>query len=38
VPFDAKRAVGHLQAICAIGTRISGTDGMRKQQALIEQQ
>jgi glutaminyl-peptide cyclotransferase len=36
VPFDAKRAMGHLEAICAIGPRISGTEGMRKQQELIE--
>jgi glutaminyl-peptide cyclotransferase len=36
VPFDAERAMGHLEAICAIGPRISGTEGMRKQQELIE--
>jgi Zn-dependent M28 family amino/carboxypeptidase len=34
--FDARRAMGHLEAICAIGPRISGTEGMRKQQKLIE--
>ncbi len=27
--------MGHLEAICAIGPRISGTEGMRKQQELI---
>jgi len=36
VPFDAKRAMGYLEAICKIGPRISGTDGMKKQQELIE--
>ncbi len=36
VPFDAKRAMGYLEAICKIGPRISGTEGMKKQQELIE--
>jgi hypothetical protein len=36
VPFDAKRAMGYLEAICKIGPRISGTAGMKKQQELIE--
>ena len=36
VPFDAKRAMGYLKAICNIGPRISGTEGMKKQQELIE--
>jgi hypothetical protein len=35
VPFDGKRAMGYLQAICDIGPRLSGTAGMRKQQELI---
>ena len=35
-PFDGKRAMGYLEAICKIGTRMSGTDGMKKQQELIE--
>src|SRR3954470_9048243 len=35
VPFDAKRAMGYLDDVCAIGPRISGTDGMEKQQALL---
>jgi len=35
-PFDAKRAMQYLEAICKIGPRISGTDGMRKQQELLE--
>ena len=32
---DAKRAFGYLQQVCAIGPRISGTDGMARQQALL---
>src|SRR5262249_20029097 len=35
VPFDGKRAMGYLEAVCAIGPRMSGTAGMRKQQELI---
>jgi glutaminyl-peptide cyclotransferase len=35
VPFDGKRAMGYLEAICAIGPRMSGTPGMGKQQDLI---
>jgi hypothetical protein len=34
--FDGKRAMGYLEAICKIGPRISDTDGMKKQQELIE--
>jgi hypothetical protein len=34
--FDAKRAMGYLEAVCKIGPRISGTDGMKKQQELLE--
>lgn len=34
---DADRAFGYLQQICAIGPRISGTEGMAKQQKLISQ-
>src|SRR5262245_40652006 len=36
VPFDGKRAMGYLEAICKIGPRMSGTEGMTKQQELIE--
>jgi hypothetical protein len=36
VPFDAKRAMDYLKAVCDIGPRISGTEGMKKQQELIE--
>jgi hypothetical protein len=35
IPFDAKRAMGYLEAICKIGPRISGTDGMKKQQEML---
>jgi glutaminyl-peptide cyclotransferase len=34
--FDARRAMGHLDDICKIGPRMSGTDGMKEQQDLIE--
>ena len=37
VPFNAKRAMGYLEAICAIGPRQSGTGGMKKQQDLIQE-
>ncbi|HWG44632.1 MAG TPA: M28 family peptidase [Gemmataceae bacterium] len=36
VAFDAKRAMGYLEALCKIGPRISGTAGMKKQQQLLE--
>jgi len=35
-PFDAKRAMGYLEAICKIGPRISGSEGMKKQQELLK--
>lgn len=34
--FDGKRAMGYLEELCKIGPRISGTEGMKKQQELIE--
>lgn len=34
--FDGPKAFSYLEAICAIGPRISGTDGMTRQQDLIE--
>jgi hypothetical protein len=34
-PFDADRAMGYLKAVCDIGTRVSGSDGMKKQQELL---
>jgi hypothetical protein len=36
VAIDGKRAMGYLEAICKIGPRISGTEGMKKQQQLVE--
>jgi hypothetical protein len=36
VVIDGDRAMKYLEAICAIGPRISGTPGMAKQQKLIE--
>jgi glutaminyl-peptide cyclotransferase len=36
VDFDAKRAMGYLEDLCKIGPRISGSDGMKKQQELLE--
>lgn len=34
-PVDGARAHGYLKQLCDIGPRVSGTDGMRKQQALV---
>jgi len=36
VPFDARRVMSYLEAICKIGPRMSGTEGMKKQQELLE--
>ena len=35
-PFDADRSMKYLEAVCKIGPRVSGTDGMKKQQKLME--
>src|SRR5262249_23799678 len=35
-PFDGKRAMEYLEAISKIGPRISGSDGMRKQQEVLK--
>ena len=36
-PFDGKRAMGYLEAICARSARASAArDGMKKQQELIQ--
>jgi glutaminyl-peptide cyclotransferase len=35
VPFEPKRAMSYLEKLCAIGPRISGTEGMTKQQELL---
>src|SRR5262249_46530599 len=36
VSFDGQRAMGYLAAICKIGPRISGTEGMKQQQELVK--
>ena len=33
--FDGKRAFADLEAVCRIGRRISGTEGMAKQQKML---
>jgi hypothetical protein len=35
VKFDGKRALDYLDDICALGPRISGSAGMKKQQELL---
>jgi hypothetical protein len=35
-PFDAARAMSYLEKLCAIGPRISGTEGMARQQDLLK--
>jgi glutaminyl-peptide cyclotransferase len=35
-PLDPQRAYGYLQEICALGPRMSGSPGMKKQQALVQ--
>lgn len=34
-PLKADRAMGYLEQVCAIGPRVSGTEGMQKQIALL---
>jgi len=36
IPFDGKRALDYIRDLCKIGTRISGSDGMKKQQEVIK--
>ncbi|MDY3554001.1 M28 family peptidase [Gemmata sp. JC717] len=36
VKFDPDRALKYLKQLCDIGPRISATDGMKQQQALVE--
>ncbi len=36
VKFDRDRAIKYLKQLCDIGPRISGSDGMQKQQAILE--
>src|SRR5262249_31228353 len=35
LPFDRQQAMEHLTALCRIGPRVSGTEGMAKQQELL---
>jgi hypothetical protein len=34
-PLNGQRAYGYLEQICALGPRISGSEGMRRQQELV---
>jgi hypothetical protein len=36
VVFDGARVMGYLKEICKIGPRMSGTEGMKKQQELLK--
>lgn len=36
IKFDAKRSIEYLEALCKIGPRISGSEGMKKQQELLK--
>lgn len=36
IPIDGERAFAHLKDICAIGPRVSGTEGMRRQQEYLQ--
>jgi peptidase M28-like protein len=38
IAFDKDRALGYIKQICALGTRISGSQGMAKQQELLKKQ
>lgn len=35
IPFDGRQAMRFLEEICAIGPRVSGTEGMRRQQSML---
>jgi glutaminyl-peptide cyclotransferase len=35
-PLDAERSMDYLKAVCKLGPRVSGSEGMKKQQALLE--
>lgn len=35
IPFNGDRAYQYLKDICAIGSRVSGTEGMVRQQAML---
>ncbi len=34
--FDGQRSYGYLKDLCALGNRMSGSHGMKRQQALVE--
>jgi hypothetical protein len=36
IPFDGQRAMEDLVAVCKIGPRVSGGEGMKKQQELLK--
>jgi glutaminyl-peptide cyclotransferase len=36
-PFDQERAMRYLTRLCEIGPRLSGSDGMRRQQELLKE-
>jgi Peptidase family M28 len=36
VPFDGRRALGYVHDVCRIGPRVSGSDGMKRQQELVK--
>src|SRR5262245_10931968 len=36
IPFGGERAYQFLKEICAIGPRVAGTEGMRRQQAMLK--
>ena len=36
IKFDAERSMKYLKQLCDLGPRVSGTDGMRKQQDILE--
>ncbi len=36
VKFDSERSLKYLKQLCDIGPRISGSDGMKKQQEIVE--
>lgn len=35
IPFDGQRAFDYLNELCALGPRLSGSDGMKAQQELL---
>ncbi|MFP6764637.1 MAG: M28 family peptidase [Planctomycetaceae bacterium] len=35
ISFDSARAYGYLKSVCAIGRRVSGSEGMQRQQSLL---